>query len=368
MSLDQYSPEELIARFSYQSQSLIHGMVCISKPAEISKIQRNDGTSSAGALDSLPLELLHSICASLDFQSLSRLSRTSIRSKAIVESLPAYRDLMKYAPGTLNALGKTGLISVHSSTTLHAALRSENCVSCGEYGAFLFMPTCGRICYLCLKRNATFWVISTRQARKYFNLTERQIKLGPIMHNILGYYLCGSRRQRVRLISVGDAKKIAIMVHGSEEKLGELVLPQPPSTLFWHEMLRETRAYQISKWLIEAPLDPIPYDPLTIPRDSDQPDNVWLGTASIHFPSISPQKTLENGLWCLGCKCLCQFSYHLDSGTLSRLIPTDIESWYYLDGLHDRARSKASFLEHIRKCYGVEMLNSASGDTTDVIF
>jgi hypothetical protein len=168
-------------------------MISIFKPARLLEIQRNDDTSSAGSLDSLPLELLHSICASLDFQSLSRLSRTSLRGKAIVESLPAYRDLMKYAPYTLNALGKTGLISVHSPTMLHAALHSENCVSCGEYGAFLFLPTCERVCYECLQRNASFWVVSTRQARKYFNLTERQLKSEPYMRNIPGYYLCGSR-------------------------------------------------------------------------------------------------------------------------------------------------------------------------------
>lgn len=187
------------------------------------------------------------------------------------------------------------------------------------------------------------------------------------MHNILGYYLCGSRHLRVRLISVKDAKKLAIMVHGSEEELGELVLPRPPSTAGLPYDWKQANEHRLSKWLIEAPLDPMPCDPLTIPVDSYEPENVWLGTASISFPSLSPRKSLESGLWCRGCDYLVKEWWRLDSATLSNLTPPNVDPYRYLNGLRFRARSKAGFLEHIQNCYGIEMLISESDDAGDGI-
>jgi hypothetical protein len=60
-----------------------------------------------------------------DFQYLLRVSHVSLRGRAIVKSLPAYRNLLEYAPHALAALGRTRLISLHSIATLHATLNLD---------------------------------------------------------------------------------------------------------------------------------------------------------------------------------------------------------------------------------------------------
>jgi hypothetical protein len=150
------------------------------------------------------------------------------------------------------------------------------------------------------------------------------------------------------------------MVHGSEQELGKLVLPQAPVMLGWLHNPKQTQAYRLSKWLVEAPLGPLPCDPLTIPRDPDQPENVWLGTASIHFPSLSNQKTLERGLWCRGCGSNHQRVWYMSSNQRSSLVPLNLEDDHVLEGKRYRARSKSGFLEHVQHCSGIESVISDS--------
>lgn len=362
MPLNQCSLQEHFTWFLSNPKTMVGGMISIFEPAKLSAIERSVSTSTASSLDRLPLELLHMICASLDFRSLSRLSRTSLRNKAIVESHPPYHNLMKYAPRTLNALGKTRLISAHSSALLHAALRSAQCLSCGQYGAFLFLPTCERICRLCLIRNHSFWMIPETKAKKCFDLAQRHLNKIPVMYSIpdmynVGHYSsCGRRR---RLYDVKSVKKLAIKTHGSETKLKELV-PALPSLSFGDEV----DEYHLFNAILNAPLEPYQSDPLTILKEKGAWDD-WCGMASIHFPSLPSQDSLESGLWCVGCEHLHSNYSKLDSTTISRLVPADVEPRDYFNGMKYRARSKADFLEHVQNCHGVEMLISESGDTSD---
>jgi hypothetical protein len=153
MPFEQPSPPNLITRLSHQPRHMLEGMVPISEPAKRSAIRREPDPLAFGLLDKMPLELLHLVLSMLDLRSLSRISRVSLQGQAVVESLPAYRDLMDYAPHAIKALGQTGLIRYHTAAMLQATLFSKSCISCGEYGAFLFLPTCERCCYECLLWN-----------------------------------------------------------------------------------------------------------------------------------------------------------------------------------------------------------------------
>lgn len=363
MSLEQWSPEELVTRLSYQSRDILKGMISISDPAKLSAVQHHDSLSSAGFLDNLPLELLHLICDLLDFRSLSRISRTSFLGKMIIESLPAYRDLMEFAPHTLSALGKTGLISVHSSAILHAELLSMHCVSCRKYGAFLFLPTCERCCYECLRRNQSLRVIPQALAKKCFNLTQTQLKTIPIMYSIPGRYFVGhtiSRQRRQRLVSVKSAKRLAIMVHGSTNKVAELVPAQPPRGVT-EKTLQE---YHTFRYLLDAPLEPLHSDPLAMPSEKNVPSDDCCGMASIHFPSLTVENSLESGLWCRGC----EYTFErlrfgkLSAHTVSGLSYPGVDPFFTLMGMQRRARSKSEFLDHIQCCYGVRKLLSQSSE------
>jgi len=229
MSCEQPSPDQRISGLSYRPSYILNGMISIPEPAKPSAIERDPNSSSIGLLDILPVELLQYTLHMLDFRSLSHLSRVSLQGNEVVRSLPAYRNLMKNAPHALAALGHTSLISLHSANALYGTLLSEQCISCGEYGAFLFLPTCERCCYECLCSNQSLWVIPTTLAKKCFDLTPSQLKLLPITRSIPGVYFVGhriSRQRQLKLTSVKAAKELGIKIHGSTENMAEALTPR----------------------------------------------------------------------------------------------------------------------------------------------
>lgn len=286
MSDDQSSLDGWISRLSHERHH--KSMITIPESVNPSTIKRDPKSSSVGLLDILPAELLQCTLSMLDFQSQSRVSRVSLRGNAVVQSLPAFRDPMKYAPQILSALSQTELFSVHSSNALYAALLSDKCPSCGEYGAFLFLPTCERCCYKRLSQNQSLWVIPTAHAKKCFDLTERQIKQVPIMRSIPGRYgvrLPISRKGSLRLVSVKLAKELGISIHGSvEDMAGALAAKRKKGVI--KRQFRKFRFYQ------DAPLEPLPRDPSTQPPRANVRHDYYCGMASISFPSLPFQQAI----------------------------------------------------------------------------
>lgn len=193
-------------------------MITISKPTKSAAIHVPRKSSTLGVIDDLPLELLQMVLSMLDLQSFSRLSQVCSRAYGVAQSLPPYRDLIKYAPDVVAALAQTRLDRYHTVAMFHAALLSEQCVSCGHYGAFLFLPTCERCCHKCLCRNQSIWVIPPSLAAKCFNLDAAQLKEVPHLLSVPGFYSFRGRtlrKRRVNLVGVKTAKAVALKIHGS---------------------------------------------------------------------------------------------------------------------------------------------------------
>jgi hypothetical protein len=320
-------------------------MISTEKPIPTSTIQQTR-PSSLGALDALPLELLFCALDYLDLRSLSRLSRGSHRGKSVVDSLPALRDIRDHAPCTFPALRLTGLIHVHSVGTLRATLRSEQCVSCREYGPFLFLPTAERCCCDCLEHNPSLWVIPMFLAMRCFGLTLRQLKRIPIMHacNIT----TGPIPRRGRsLVSVKMAKELSIRMQVS--------IYENPRTRIGERKEADMKALQ---WFRDASLQPLPKPPSKLLRDKNAQSNPYQGAASIPFPSLpAVGHTAENGLWCRGCDWLFdRYAWgELDSRVIRDLGSSGGNVWYS-DTLRRRARSKEDFAKHLLHCYGTHQL------------
>lgn len=193
----RWPADELITKFIRPEPSQVYGMVPVPKSAEISSRVTihcgPDRYSSAGLLDYLPLEVLPRVFSFLDFLLLSRLLRVSVRSKIFVESLPAYREVIKYVPRVLMALNGVGLLGVHAATTLQEALGFDRCVVCGDCGPLLFLPTCERCGLTCLQDNPAFWVITKGSAQRYFGLRSEQIERIPNIHSMPGNYTVGTQ-------------------------------------------------------------------------------------------------------------------------------------------------------------------------------
>lgn len=334
--------EELVTPLEINLRAMVGGL----RTAQPSSIRRASPTSSLGQLDVLPTELLLLTFDYLDFQSLSRLSRACLRGKALVESLPAYREIMEHAPGALIALGKTRLLRHHPAPLLRRTLRSGKCVSCLSFGGFLFLPTCERVCSECLGENYGLRVIPLYVAKKCFRLTERQLGGMPVLHSIPGpyYVTCERTHRRVhRLVCVREAKRLAIDMHGSAEDVAKFMPEAGPRTKqFW--LLRHYH---------EAPLEPPGCDMSTLPGRANDVEDDYSGMASMRFPWLTDAGP-DGGRVCRGCAVT--FRDHvldiLPAGELSRLVPEGCSPYRPLNAMMNRLRPRREFLEHVGECYG----------------
>ena len=333
----------------------MEGMIKVDKSPMPSSIKRAPGISaSLGRLDTLPLEILHCIFAALDFQSLSRVSKTCLRGIEVVESLREYRDMIRHAPRAIAALGRTRQVCYHAASTLHNTLLSKECASCGRFGAFLFLPTCKRCCYDCLWQNPSLWVMPISAAAKCFGLPTSLVKTLPTMLSLPGNYQVRfgvSVTRRRRLVSLAAAKKLAIDHFGSEERVAGLLEVRRTAGL-------SSQEYFDLRWLQAAPMQPPGPEISTRVKEADTPNDSCSGVASIPFPHLSTGNKLEHGLWCKGCEHT--FRLWSQNGVVpdnfSRSLDETENVRRALSAVRDRARSTTALLEHTTRCSGAQAL------------
>ena len=193
MTSSTFSEDELLSHLACRPKHVLDRVIPSDESAKpsFSKIERK-AQSSLGSLGNLPLELLHITFSHLDLRSLSRLSRVSLLGKIVVESIPAYKCLLMSAGHIFRILSRTRVITLHSTAALYVTLRSDRCVSCGKYGAFLLLLSCERCCRACLSHNQSLWMITRSFARDCFQLTKEEVKTLPTMRSIPGSYGCDS--------------------------------------------------------------------------------------------------------------------------------------------------------------------------------
>lgn len=184
---EDLTPDQLIQRFSYRHLPELDHLIKVPGLPPLKPIERL-GVLSRGNLDRLPLECVLEILETLDCQSLSRLSQTSLAIKGLVESFRPYFDLRMHASEALEALGRTRLLSQHSASSLHSVLVSKECAVCGKFGPGLFLPTCERFCLHCLYEHQCFRVTSFDGARELFGLSDDEINSLTAMFSIPGNY------------------------------------------------------------------------------------------------------------------------------------------------------------------------------------
>ncbi|KAG9228341.1 hypothetical protein BJ875DRAFT_489968 [Amylocarpus encephaloides] len=256
MDLDDYTTDVLIERVSWRPRYILNSMVTIRDAIRPVFVPRIPGSSNIGLLSTLPPELLNIVFELLDFWSLSRFARVCHQGKATVESLPAYRDLIKHAFTTLAAFGRTELITFHSAASIYTALLSEKCVACEQFAPFLFLPTSERCCYECLHRDRSLRVISSGMVRKCFGLMPKDLRRIPSMLSIPGTY---------------SAKALGVAQHGSAEVMEHFVSLQNAGKLTTNEM-------HDVRWLTGHPS--------TIGSDANVPADRFCGMASTGFPAF----------------------------------------------------------------------------------
>lgn len=363
MSSPQEFSDELIKEFTVsppvQDEKLIRHLP-IPKPSTIS---RTSNSSSLGQLDLLPAEILLEVLKLADFQSLSRLSRTSLRGKDVVEALRLYREVMRYYPKLLAALGKTHLLRHHSSSLVRQVLSEQKCASCLDFGGFLFLPTCERVCFECLSKNFAFHLAKVSFAKKWFALTSEQLRRIPIMQSIPGRYrvtFTAKHSQPHKLVSVKQLLQLAIDVHGSPENVARLMPAWSPA-IHPHDFKTLAEFHK-------APLQPPGCDLSKLPFNSILYDK-YPGMASIRMPSLT-SSGFEYGRQCRGCRHVQRkhLAGRLPSPVMEELVPSGLDPERVLDAMVIRLRARREFVEHLGQCHGVRWLLDGEGEVSESDF
>ena len=281
--------------------------------------------SSLGTLEeNLPDEIVLVILGLLNVESLAQFSLTCFKGKAFVEGLPAYKAMMKYMTGTMVALREVGRLNYHSVDAYHQALRCDKCSACGtELAGYLFLPTCQRTCWNCLKVNTAFMLMRLSEANTCFGLTEVQLERLPkyadevdyqelglvgaayfsLPHGECQFYPPGQD-----LVSVIQAKQLALAIHGSTKALDENVPKiQLPDTLTLEKLnlenLRRSYTHEWQKACLrkyqDSPLVPRDFEPNWLDEVFDWP---MSETVVIRFPFLTAGQTGRDfGYQCKSC-------------------------------------------------------------------
>lgn len=309
----------------------------------------SERSSSLGTLGRLPPEIKTMILGMLDAQSCAYFSRVSYSGLWHIQNNSVYPELVKLVLQPLVAMRKLGLIHLHTVDRLSATLRMGSCATCPQYGPFLFLPTCDRCCWQCLRTVAVRRVFPRKEAMKFFALEKHHVEKLTTIHVIPGNYDLSARPapDNCKLVAVKEARDLALAVHGSWEALAEFVEAKYSCGKHAYKGY-----FYLHNWLATPG-----QDPLLTPSDGRIPADDFSGVASIPFPSLSQSGELDNGLWCLGCHFMATayIRMRLPSNVLNAVVPEDCSPIRVLLGLDRRARSKEGFLHHIKVCPGVPL-------------
>jgi len=194
-------------------------------PLDNGRHDKQEIFSSLGNLETLPLELLHMILLDLDLQTLTSLRRVNRRTRYTLDTLRQYNEIISYAPHSLRAALSINVGSSISCRQLHKELCFQECIICSRFGAFLYLLTCSRVCYVCLVEDPRFLPLTPKHVGMEFGLTSSEIAKLPFASTIPGIYSHSAkvRRARTSLVDRTTSYKVGVRLHRSVEKMEEYV-------------------------------------------------------------------------------------------------------------------------------------------------
>ncbi|KAJ6097668.1 hypothetical protein N7499_002042 [Penicillium canescens] len=170
-----------------------------------------------GALDKLPLEIIHLALIQLDMRSLADFRHVNKSARLVTDSIPQYKRILVHAPASIQGCLNIETARFFSCQDLYEKLSTAECDSCGDFGGYLYLVTCRRVCLLCFTQEADYLPLSRNDAIRKFGLGSKDLACLPRMKSLPGHYSPRGikRRQRETLFDFSAARQAGIAVHGS---------------------------------------------------------------------------------------------------------------------------------------------------------
>ncbi|PIG79057.1 hypothetical protein AARAC_008065 [Aspergillus arachidicola] len=310
--------DDILRVASYHRRDFDLAVIRIN-PRELEQIRNSllrvdrPASTNLGDLDVLPLEILHEIFSSLDIMSLFKFRQINRQAQQLVCTVYGYRTIITHALGVFGAILKTRMASWFTIHDLLEVLYTGDCLLCGSFGGFVFLPYLSRCCLPCVETASQFRLISVTDAKKYFQLNLTNLRNSiPILRTIPGIYSM-DETPRKRSVQILAEKQIypAIKRCNAEERTAPLAQPNKKSMIFRY-------------------------------------------MATTTLPYINKASgAIEHGICCTGC----QIAIEKDLRSTSR-------EWDTACALRDRIYSRRGFLDHFKHCRRAQSLWDASNKGT----
>ncbi|KAI5464193.1 hypothetical protein BGZ63DRAFT_401163 [Mariannaea sp. PMI_226] len=167
---------------------------------------------SLGLIKALPPELLNQILYQLDLPSLFAFRRVNRCALLAVDGLHSLGVLREHCPDVLGAFlsVRTRLFDL---THLYETVKTSQCSKCTEFGNYLCLITCRRICYSCFNRRLEFLPASVTHVTNISTVVpqqERRLKTQPSTIGPPGTRVAFAKpwAQKLRLLDRGTAVEL----------------------------------------------------------------------------------------------------------------------------------------------------------------
>lgn len=170
-----------------------------------------------GALGVLPLEIIHMALIRLDIQSLIDFRRVNKRARLVTDSMPQYKHILAHAPASIRGSLNIKTARFFSCQDLYEKLSTAECDSCGDFGGYLYLVTCRRVCFLCFTEKPDYLPLLRKDAIRKFGLRSELLATLPCMKSFPGRYSPrGIKCQRREILfDYSAARQAGIAVHGT---------------------------------------------------------------------------------------------------------------------------------------------------------
>ncbi|KAF2130182.1 hypothetical protein P153DRAFT_253046, partial [Dothidotthia symphoricarpi CBS 119687] len=112
-----------------------------------------------GKLTVLPAEILRIILEQLSIPQLMQFRHCNRFSCHLVDTHPLLRFALRIAPNTVRGMMAIRLTAQTTLQQLHHKLYQRYCDQCGQLAPYIYLPTCLRACFTCVRPGGTnmFW-------------------------------------------------------------------------------------------------------------------------------------------------------------------------------------------------------------------
>jgi hypothetical protein len=181
--------------------------------------RRKTKIGSSGFLDSLPLHIFQELLEGyVDIETLTTLRRVNRSIRAAVDSTPTYVKIVQQTPQILRAALSMHAAFAFTCSDLWAAFVAKECTRCRKFGAFLYLPTCSRVCFSCGMDAPACRPLTLDAVKRYYSITEYELRKHgvAVLHPLPGRYH-NSRPDKVKptgLVDMAAAARVAGQLYG----------------------------------------------------------------------------------------------------------------------------------------------------------